>query len=425
MESMSRGTNQNAVLIPTGLESKSYSCVRSPSQHGVKTIVASEYNDAPAARSRFCDERFQIPSPEGDLLEYRDALLEIAARPEIDTILPIRPQDTYLFTVYRDKFEKHVSVVTPPMETLRTVHDRVELAAAAKDAGVPVPETQLLSETTDSNDSQIVKSRYNLLAGEYLYSYSDRESVTEKTITHLKPDDTLDTQTLTNKMGHDPIVQEYIPSSHEYLFGALYDHGEPLATFQHRQIRGNSYTGGGGVYRITTDIPELDRVGRTLLESIDYHGLACIEYMKHEETGEFYLTEINPRLWQSVPCAVRAGADFPWYYYLHATGRTDEIEPQYQVGIGTHQLYGEVGHLMSILSDDSSIVEAPSFAGTAWEIAKSCYRDPRFDDVRLDDPVPFIYSIGHILKKGRRKLLGTSGDSPEPELGSVPERTNG
>lgn len=423
---MSNGRNRGTVLVPMGLESKGYACVRSPAEHGVRTIVASDYENVPAARSRFCDEMVRIPPPDEDLLAYRDALLDIAARPDVETILPTRPRDTYLFSVYRSMFEEYVSLVTPPPETLRTVHDRARLAAAAEAAGVPVPETKPLSEATDDDRPKIVKSRYNLLASEYLDDYSVRESAIEKSVTHLRPDDPLDREALAGKMGHEPIVQEYIPSSHEYLFGALYDHGEPLATFQHRQIRGDSYTGGGGVYRKATAIPELDRVGRELLDSMDYHGLACIEYMKHAETGEYYLTEINPRLWQSVPCAIRAGADFPWYYYLCATGRADEIDPGYEVGLGTHQLYGEVGHFASLFTDSSPIVDRPSIPGTAWEIAKSCYEDPRFDDLRVDDPLPFLQAVGHLLRKGREAATGSDDDDDvEPDVVTTTELADG
>lgn len=398
---MATDGTQDAVLIPTGFDPGSYSCVRSLSQRGIHTIIASEYDDVPAAGSRFCDETAWIPSPHDDLIDYRNALVRLVARPDVKTILPLRPQDTYLFTKYRSEFEAHVSLVTPSMETMRTVHDRVELVDAAEKAGVPVPETRLLSEVEECDRELIVKARYNLLANEYLDSYSIRESSTAKEVTHLRPGDQLDTEALYERMDHDPIVQEYIPSSDEYVFGALYDHGEPLATFQHRQIRGDSYTGGGGVYRKSVEIPELERVGRTLLESIDYHGLACIEYMKHETTGEFVLTEVNPRLWQSLPCAVRAGADFPWYYWLQATGRPDEIDPRYDVDVGTHLLYGELGHLQSLFTDDSSIVTRPSLPKTAWQIIESCYEDPQFDNLRIDDPKPFVRGIGHVIKKGK------------------------
>ena len=399
---MHRETSRDAVVLPMGLETKSYECVRSIAEHGLRPIVASEYDSVPAAGSRFCTETVSVPSPETDLLAYRDALLDLAATPDVATILPLRSRDTYLFSKYRSEFEEHISLVTPPMGLLRTVHDRMELVDAAERAGVAVPKTELLSKWDDRDREVIVKSRYNLLVSEYLDRYSESESETEDLVTHRRPGEELATEELTERMGHDPIVQEYIPSSHEYVFGALYDHGEPLATFQHRQIRGDSYTGGGGVYRKSTDITVLERVGRRLLGELNYHGLACIEYMKHAETGEYYLTEINPRLWQSVPCAIRAGAEFPWYYYLQTTDQTDQIDPDYEVGFGTHQIYGEFTHFRSLFVDDSSIVDRPSVPGTLWDIVVSCYQDPRFDDFRLDDPRPFLRAVKHVLSRQRQ-----------------------
>jgi len=50
---------------------------------------------------------------------------------------------------------------------------------------------------------------------------------------------------------------------------------------------------------------------RDLLDWLDWHGLACIEYIGDADTGEFVLVEINPRMWQSLAGAVAAGADFP------------------------------------------------------------------------------------------------------------------
>ena len=50
-------------------------------------------------------------------------------------------------------------------------------------------------------------------------------------------------------MRHVPIVQEFIPGDEEVGFFAMFDHGEPVATFQHRRIRSYSYTGGASVFR--------------------------------------------------------------------------------------------------------------------------------------------------------------------------------
>ena len=392
-------TDEGSMLVPTGFDAGSYTCVRSLARRGVGTIIGSEYDDVPAAGSRFCDEFVRLPSPKEDLLAYRDALVGVAARPEVRTIAPIRPQDPYVFAKFADRFEPYVSLVTPPMETLRTVHDRVRLIEAADAAGVPAPETRLLSDVESWGEERIIKSRYNLLVDEYLPEWSPRDVATVKTVRHVQPGETPDVDAIEAEMRHEPIVQEYVRSSGEYVFGALYDHGDAVSTFQHRQIRGDSYTGGGGVYRESIADPELEAGGTQLLDHLDYHGLACIEDMRDAETGEYVLTEINPRLWQSLPCAVEAGADFPAHYWLLANGRGEDIEPGYDIGVGSHLLYGELEHLLSIITEDSPLVESPSLVGTAAEIAMSCFRMPNFDVLKLDDPRPFLRGVGHVLRR--------------------------
>lgn len=390
---------RNAALIPVGFEPGGYSSVRSLSERGIHTIVASEYPDSPAAASRFCDEYVRIPSPYEDILAYRDALLGIAAREDVQTILPLRAQDAYLFARYEDRFEDYVSLVTPPSELLDIVFDRLQLVEAARDAGVPVPETRLLSSAGTWNRDRIIKSRYNLLTDEYVSDFETGDVATAKSVTPVPADQTIDVESVEAEMHHTPIVQEYVRSSDEYLFGALYDEGDPIITFQHRQIRGDSYTGGGGVFRESIRDPELERVGRTLLDYLDYHGLACIEYMKRADTGEYVLTEINPRLWQSLACAVQAGADFPYRYWQIATDTlADEPDP-YDVGIGSHLLYGELGYLRSVVEDDSPFVTRPSLSRTAWDVASSCVTTPNFDLLHLDDPMPFIRGVDHVLRK--------------------------
>lgn len=396
-----RKSKPNSVLLPTGHNSHSYITSRSLSERGVHTILASARPGLPFATSRFCDEFIRIPSPYDDLLAYKDALIGIAARPDVHTIVPAQPQDPYLLSRYRDEFEKYVTLVSLPFETLKRAHDRLRLADVAEEAGVPVPETRSFDEVDDWDRELIIKSRYNLLTDEYVESCRPNESYVVKNITHLQPGETPDEDEIIEEMKHVPIVQEYVSSSAEYVFGALYDHGEPLTTFQHRQIRADSYTGGGGVYRKSVHIPELEEVGRRLLDHLDWHGLACIEYMEDANSGEFKLTEINPRMWQSLPCAVRAGADFPYDFWLLATGRPELIEPGYKVGVGSHYLYGELKYLLSILNEDSTLVDHPSLPASTWEVLTSIVEEPHFDTVRLDDPLPFVYGIRDAIREMR------------------------
>lgn len=386
-------------VIPTGYDPGSYTCVRSLSRQGVGTVIASELDDVPAAASRFCDHYVSIPSAYDDLVEYKDALVDLARAPTVRTILPMRPQDPYIFSKYAEEFTDHVSLVTPSLETLGTIHDRIKLYETALEAGVPMPDTKLLGESTHCDRDVIVKSRYNILTDHYVPSLPPDQMKTVKSVEYFKADTELDTDCIRDQMGHEPIVQEFIPASGQYVFGAIYDHGEPLATFQHRQIRGDSYTGGGGVFRKSIQDSELEAVGRRILDSINWHGLACIEFAKDANTGEFKLLEINPRMWQSLPCAVRAGADFPLYYWLQATDRKAEIDPEYRIGVGTHMLYGEVGYLQSLIRDESPIHERPPLVRELISVLGSCLTAANFDNFRLDDPIPFIRGLKHVLTK--------------------------
>ncbi|QSG16067.1 carboxylate--amine ligase [Halapricum desulfuricans] len=391
--------NQNTVVVPAGIDpGKSYSCVRSLSRAGLDTIVASEYDDLPAAASRSCDESISIPPISADLEAYKDALVGIAARPDVDTILPIRPQDPYVFAKYRSEFEQYVDLVVPSFDTLRLCHDRLRLAEAAREAGVPTAETRLLGDVDDWDSDLIIKARYNLLADEYLGQDTSVIPGTVKTVEFVRDGTVPDTDAIREAMYHEPVVQEYIHSAGKYVFGALYDHGDALATFQHRQIRGDSYTHGGGVYRKSVDIPELESTGRALLDSLEWHGLACIEYMEDARTGEFKFIEINPRLWQSTNCAIQAGADFPVYYWLQSQGRSDEIDSDYETGVGTHTLYGEMKYFRSLFQEESPFVERPSPPVELLKILASFAETPNFDDFHADDPLPAVVGVKRLVE---------------------------
>lgn len=392
--------DSRAALIPAGLHPGAYPCLRSLHPRGIRTVVASEWEHTPVFSSKYCDEKIVTPSPYDDLLEYRDALLDIAARPDVRTILPVREEDVYLLSKYYEAFDEHVSLVVPPIETLHTVHDRLRLFEAATEAGVPVPRTRLLTEIDEWDHKSVVKSRYNVITAEYDDDRSRSPSDSDKisTIEYLQPGVTPDLNAICEEMRHVPIVQEFVPKKAEYMFAALYDRGEPLATFQHRQLRGNSYSGGGSVYRESVYVPELEETARKLLDHLDWHGLACIEYIEDANTGEFKLAEINPRIWQSLPLTVRANADFPYYYWLQAMGESDLIEPGYEVGVGSHFLYGELGYLLSVLREDAPFADRPTFQAAVWDLVSSWYEHPQFDYLRLDDPKPFVRGVYNAVR---------------------------
>lgn len=382
---------------------KSYACMRSLHRRGINTIVASEYERIPHFSSRYCAEQVRLSASPADLTAYKDEILNVATRPDVATVIPVRECDTFIFAKYADEFEGDVSLVTPDLETLEKGHDRLRLAAAAERAGVPFAETRLLSDVDEWDTDVVIKSRYNVLTDHYIDSYPPNRVNEVKNVRFLPAGVEPDVNAIRDEMRHDPIVQSFIPQADKHLYGALWEEGEPLATYQHRQLRQNSWVGGGGVYRVSAYSQAVEDAAYDLLKQLDWHGFACIEYLKDERTGEWKFLELNPRIWQSLPEAVRAGVDFPHYYWLRATGSPEPIDPSYETGIACHNAYGEVAHLLSVRRDESPFIEPPSFGKSLWKIGASCISNPRFEYIRLDDPRFFLSAVRETFATGVTK----------------------
>lgn len=386
-------TDRDAVLIPTGRQMKSYGCMRSLSRHGLHTVVASEDDSIPHFASRYCDERVTLPAGWRELGAYRDALLELAARPDVKTIIPVRECDVYLFAKYHDAFDEHVDLVTPTLDSLRRGHDRLRLASEAARADVPYAETRRLSEVETWDRDVVVKSRYNILTDEYVDSYPPNTAEEVSNVQLFEAGEQPDVDAITATMNHEPIVQDYIPEAQKYLYCALWVDGEPVATYQHEQLRKISWVGGGGIYRTSAYSEAVDEAATALLSQLEWTGYACIEYVKDERTGEWKFLELNPRVWLSMPEAIRAGVDFPYYYWRCVQGDADAVDSSYETGIHCHASFGELKHLLSTRRDESPFLDSPSFTKTFLQIVGSCLRHPRFDYIRPDDPRFFLSAV--------------------------------
>jgi predicted ATP-grasp superfamily ATP-dependent carboligase len=407
-----RPTSETGVVVPAIGTASSTAALRSLGRKHVRTVAVSERVNPPGFDSKYCDEAVTVPSPTRDLAAYEESLLSLLTRrDDVRTVLPFREADVYVLARNREVLADHLGTPWPSLETLRGAQDRVELFAAAERAGVGMPTTRRFDEWDDWDREAVLKPRYTLHAAEY----DDRfeESHTQSSSTrYLAPDETPDREEIVAELGHVPLVQEYVPTGDEYGFFALYDEGEAVATFQHRQRRGWQYAGGPSAYREAVDIPELEAAGLALLDELDWHGVAMVEFLRNPETGEFVLMEVNPRFWSSLPFTVQAGVDFPHLYLRQADGERISESPAYEVGAAGHLLRGELLHLHSVLTDDYPLVDRPPFAGRAAEIAASLVRDRRFDYLSLDDPGPFVRDV-------RNALAGVSTGPASASTGSA------
>jgi len=391
---------EGGVLVPGVTAPSSVTCVRSLGRRGISTVVGSEAAQTPARSSRYCDEFVGLPDPADDLTAYAEALVTIAQRKDVRTIIPVREEDIYALARVKTTIAEEIATPWPDFDTLRRVQDRTELFAAAEAAGVAAPETALVDEWDDWDREVIIKPRYTVAAPAYLGQTAAQYEI--GTTSYHDPGTPADPIALRDAHGHVPLVQEYVAGPHEYGFFALYDHGEPVATFQHRQRRTYKYAGGPSAYRESVAIPALDTAGRALLDHLDWHGLAMVELLRDPDTGEFKLMEVNPRFWSSLPFTVQAGVDFPAYYWQLATDAPPETLPDYTTGIAGHLLRGEACHIHSVLTEEHAFVERPSLGRTIGAVGTSLIRHPRVDYLARDDPMPFVRDLLNVVRPSQQ-----------------------
>lgn len=117
----------------------------------------------------------------------------------------------------RAAFGEHVATFWPDLDALRTVHDRLELVAAADAAGVATPETRPLSSVERFDRRSVVKSRYAILTDAYHDGTPPERCVEPSGVHYVVPGRDVDGSALREAFGHDPIVQAYVPGE-EFSF---------------------------------------------------------------------------------------------------------------------------------------------------------------------------------------------------------------
>ncbi|WP_435099631.1 ATP-grasp domain-containing protein [Halorubrum sp. N11] len=373
-----------AAVVPAIATHSSVVAVRSLARAGVAPVLACDGQRSPAVSSKYCAEAIDVPDPIKSMRGYADALVDLAARDDVITVLPLREADAYALASRRQELSEHLDPVWPDFDTLRSAQDRRTLFSVAADLDVPIPRTRLLTDWPDDDGPLVVKPRYTIVVDE------DGQGSREPDVRVLDAGERPPIESVVDEMGHVPVTQEFVPSDGEYGFFALMDRGEPVATFQHERIRSFTYTGGASVYREAVDIEALREHGTALLSALDWHGPAMVEFRRDARDGSFRLMEINPRFWGSLALPVHAGVDFPRHYAALAAGqRPDGGMPEYRVGVGSHLLSGEFAYLYNVLRADGH-GDPPPIGREVVALATSLYRNPNFDLLSADDPQPFV-----------------------------------
>ena len=189
-------------------------------------------------------------------------------------------------------------------------------------------------------------------------------------------------------LGSVPFIQEIIvgPPTNLYSLGVVFNYcNDPIAIFTGRKKRQISYDFGVGTYCESIWVPEIAEIGTRFLKSIDFVGIAQIEFKYDLQDQRYKLLEINARPWFWVSLTAACGMNLPYLLYKMATG-DDEHFSGFRQDVKWQWFVGDIGLLMTQI-----ISKHPDFS------FKSCIPDFFYKRVfatySKSDLVPFIKEI--------------------------------
>jgi predicted ATP-grasp superfamily ATP-dependent carboligase len=381
--------------------------VRSLGRRGLKVHVGGSSADNVTLASRYITKIHQLPLPSsGDWLR---SVLELCAYEQIHLVLPCNDPNVFLVQKYREDIEALSQAYTISEQAFRIFFDKILTYELARSLRIPIPKYVVLRSSFLNGEVENAMEAIRLPAvikPASSYTYSDLENRNKVFICQNIEEYKQTVLLFDRKI--PIIVQDYFKGNTASLT-ILAKSGKVLTVFQHYSVR--EYQGVSS-YRVS--VPpnkELLRAAEAIVEAVSYTGVAMFEYRIDHNSGEWVLLEINGRFPASLPFAISAGADLPYFLYeMLLLGKT-EFPRDYRTGIYGRNLKAELNWLIKRLRDPDSVSSARKYFPIS--IARQTLNAVSFRDYMdvlvLDDLKPgFREFIGLVGRLGRR--FGASND---------------
>lgn len=367
-----------SVLLTNASNVKGLVIAQSLGKQGVEiTATDSEYYSA-AFFSKYSKHHFLCAPPEKPL-EFVSSIKNYIKRKKIDVLMPINSTETNLISKYKNKFIPYTKVPFEDFPKMQQLHDKNEVMKIASELDIRIPETYAIDNTESLEVYSkeitypiVIKLRNATSSLGVSYAYSAHEFISKYTQTIQK---------FNLRPSEYPIVQEYIPGA-GYGVSMLYNNGDIRAIFTHKRLREYPITGGPSTLRVSVRHPEMEKAAKKLLDHVNWHGVAMVEFKLDERTNKPFLIEVNPRFWGSIYQAIASGVNFP--YLLYEMAIHGDVKPvlNYKVGVKTRFLLNDYRSLMSHFKNSGNR------SGTLKEFLKFYEKGTYYDIISIEDILP-------------------------------------
>ncbi len=306
--------------------------IRSLGRNHLDFQVVSKTRNTLGWYSRYCRNQTVHPFD----LEYFSKLSEQ------DVVFPMI--EDVMLGLLENRNRLKCQLAFPDYPVLRMARDKALLVNHAEEQDIPCPRTVLISETGD-----IRKIASGIF---YPAVLKPARGSGGKGIRFLDSPDMLRHVTDTALAQNGPfLIQEKIPFTTKYTVGALMNREHELRRIcVIRELRNYPSETGQACFVETVRFPRLESLTEKLLRSLNFSGIADVDFIIDSRDNSPKLMEINPRFWGSMQVAVNAGVDFPFLLYRMYEEGDIEKNLDYKTGVRCrYMIFNDLFRLIKLL----------------------------------------------------------------------------
>jgi D-aspartate ligase len=293
---------------------------RSLGEMGIPVYVVDK-NNCIARYSKYCKKFFQCPDFISD--SFVPFLIELAKKENIKdwVLIPSNDHAVYTISKHKERLEQYYKVITPGLEIIDRIYDKMQLIELTKQVGVPVPVTQNFQSVNEKISDDL---KFPLLTkgrnGLSFYKATGKKAFLAKTEDELRKQLRFIEERDAVKRS---FTQELIPfNGHNKTisFTAFCVQGKIKAHWTGVKLREHPIQFGTATFTKSIYIEACYKHSEKLLKKLQYTGVCEVEYLLDPRSGEYKLIEINPRTWLWVGLAKASGVDYAKIIYDYMQG---------------------------------------------------------------------------------------------------------
>jgi len=237
--------------------------------------------------------------------------------------MPSNDHAVYTISKYKEKLELYYKVITPELNIIENIYDKVKLIESAKKLNIPVPVTQVIKSIENPlerglNYPVITKGRNGLS----FYRAIGKKILLAKNENELKKQLGL----ISERYSIDrTFTQELIPfngNNYTLSFTAFCVNGKIKARWSGEKLREHPFRFGTATFTRSITNDSLYQQSKPLLEELNYTGVCEVEYIQDPRDEKYKLIEINPRTWLWVGLAKECGVDYAKMIYNYVNHKS-------------------------------------------------------------------------------------------------------